>query len=122
MNFLETIKERAKAASKTIVLPETDDIRTLKAADALLKEGIAKVTLIGKPADIKSNSGGLDLSKAEVIDPENYGETGRLADILAELRKSKGMTTAEATDLLKKDSLYLGCMLVKEGLADGMVA
>ena len=122
MNFLETIKERAKSANKTVVLPETEDMRTLKAADALLKEGIAKIVLIGKPAEIKANSSGLDLSRAEVIDPANYGETGRLAGILAELRKSKGMTVESATELLKSDPLYLGCMLVKEGLADGMVA
>ena len=122
MNFLETIKQRAKAANKTIILPETEDLRTLKAADALLKEGVAKVVLIGKPADIKSNSSGLDLSKAEIIDPANYSETSRLSEVLAELRKSKGMTVAEAKELLTTNSLYLGCMLVKENLADGMVA
>ena len=122
MNFLETIKERAKAASKTIVLPETEDIRTLSAAETLLKEGLTKVILIGNPTNIKANSGNLNLSKAEIIDPESYSETNRLAEILADLRKSKGMTTAGATDLLKNDALYLGCMLVKEGLADGMVA
>jgi len=52
MNFLESIKERARAKLKTIVLPETEDIRTLKAADALLKEGITKVILIGSSKDI----------------------------------------------------------------------
>jgi len=122
MGFLEDIKGRAKAAGKTIVLPETSDPRTLKAAAAILSEGIAKVVLIGSPADIKTNSAGLDISGAECIDPANYSKSAELADKLAELRKSKGMTVAEAGDLLKNDSLYLGCMLVKEGLADGMVA
>lgn len=122
MSFLETIFTRAKSASKTVVLPESEDVRTLKAADVLLREGIAGVILIGKPSEIKANSSGLDLSRAEIIDPADYRETNRLAEVLAELRKSKGMTQSEAVELLKKDGLYLGCMLVKEGLADGMVA
>lgn len=122
MDFLESIKQRAKSANKTVVLPETEDIRTLKAADALLKEGICKVILIGDPSDIKNNGAGLNLSGAECIDPANYTETDRLADALAELRKSKGLTKEDALNLLKTDKLYLGCMLVKEGLADGMVA
>ena len=114
MSFLDDIKARARAAGKTVVLPEAEDPRTLKAAEALLAEGIAKVVLIGK-------SGG-KISGAEWIDPASYSEIPRLADSLAELRKSKGMTTESATELLKSDPLYLGCMLVKEGLADGMVA
>ena len=122
MNFLESIKTRAKAAGKTIVLPESEDPRTLKAADTLLKEGIAKVILIADPQHIKANSTGLDLSKAECIDPANYSESDRLAEALAELRKSRGMTLEAAKELLQKDPLYLACMLVKDGLADGMVA
>jgi len=122
MSFLEKIKARAKAANKTIVLPETQDVRTLQAADTILKEGLAKVILIGSGQNIKANGAGLDLAKAELIDPSDYSELGRLSENLAELRKSKGMTQAEATELLKNDPLYLGCMLVKEGLADGMVA
>lgn len=122
MNFLESIKERAKSAGKTVILPETEDMRTLKAADALLKEGIAKIILIGGSEKIKADSAGLDLSKAEIIDPQNYGGLKELADKLAELRKNKGMTSESAAELLKKDPLYLGCMLVKEGFADGMVA
>jgi len=122
MNFLEDIKARAKAAAKTIVLPESEDPRTLKAADTLLREGITKVILIGNPDDIKANSPGLDLSKAQCIDPANYSELNNLSEKLAELRKSKGLTQDAALDLLKKDPMYLGCMLVKEGIADGMVA
>ncbi|MCL2400600.1 MAG: phosphate acetyltransferase [Defluviitaleaceae bacterium] len=122
MSFLETIKDRARAAKKTIVLPESGDIRTLKAADAILKEGISKVILIGNVKEIKAASTGLDLSKAECIDPGDYSKTNELSEKLAELRKSKGMTQKEAEELLKTDPLYLGCMLVKENLADGMVA
>ncbi|MDR2944461.1 MAG: phosphate acetyltransferase [Methanosarcinales archaeon] len=122
MNFLESIKKRAKAADKTIVLPETDDIRTLKAADMILREGIAKIILIGSRNTILSKADSLDLSKAIFIDPADYTEMETLSAKLADLRKEKGMTPEEAADLLKKDALYLGCMLVKEGIADGMVA
>jgi len=122
MNFLKSIKQRAKEAGKTIVLPETGDMRTLKAADMILSEGIAKIILIGNKDEILSRADGLDLSKAAFIDPENYNEMDNLAAKLAELRKEKGMTFEEASDLLKKDTLYLGCMLVKEDMADGMVA
>jgi Phosphotransacetylase len=122
MNFLKSIKQRAKEAGKTIVLPETEDMRTLKAADMILSEGIAKIILIGNKDEILSRADGLDLSKAAFIDPETYEEMDNLAAKLAELRKEKGMTFEEASDLLKKDTLYLGCMLVKEDMADGMVA
>jgi phosphate acetyltransferase len=122
MNFLESIKQRAKAAGKTIVLPETGDIRTLKAADAILREEIAKVILIGSKDEILAKAEGLDISKAMFIDPADYSEIDSLSAKLADLRKEKGMTLEEATGLLKTDALYLGCMLVKEGIADGMVA
>jgi len=121
-NFLASIKQRAKADKKTIVLPETMDIRTLQAADAILKEGLANLILLGKPADIAAKGAGLDLSGAAVIDPAAYDKIDCLAAKLAELRKSKGMTEEEAKGILLKDPLYLGVMLVKEGIADGMVA
>jgi len=121
-NFLESIKQRAKADKKTIVLPETGDKRTLTAAAAVLKDGLANVILIGDPADIAETGAGLDLSAASVINPAAYEKFDFLAERLAELRKSKGMTVEEAKATLLKDSLYVGVMLVKEGLADGMVA
>ncbi|MCL1986432.1 MAG: phosphate acyltransferase, partial [Firmicutes bacterium] len=122
MNFLENIKQRAKSAAKTIVLPETEDIRTLQAADVLLKEGIAKIILVGNADKINQTGKGLNLSAAQFVDPQTYDKLPDLAAKLAELRKSKGMTLEQATDLVTKNPLYLGCMLVKEGLADGMVA
>lgn len=125
MSFLESIKQRAKAAGKTIVLPESSDPRTLKATDAILKEGLAKIILIGNQDSIMKEASTLELpnlSNATFVDPANYAEMGNLSEKLAELRKSKGMTQSEAAELLKNDGLYLGCMLVKEGLADGMVA
>lgn len=120
MTFLESVKDRAMRNKKTIVLPETGDERTLKAAEQILKEGISGIILIGKPGDILNSK--YDLSKAEIIDPASYEKTDDLANELFELRKSKGMTFEEAKKLLLTDSLYLGVMLVKAGIAHGMVA
>jgi len=120
LGFLEDIKARAKTDKKTIVLPESGDRRTLDAAAAVLAEGLAELILIGSRAKIDAQ--GLDLSGVTFIDPENYEKTDALAAELAELRKSKGMTPEEAGKLLRSDPLYLGVMLVKTGIADGMVA
>jgi phosphate acetyltransferase len=121
MNFLENIKARAKANIKTIVLPEAGDIRTLKAADAILSQGFAKAILVGNPDKIKADGGGLNLTGATVIDPASYDKRQEMAQRLADLRKSKGMTVAEADELLNNE-LYFGVMLVEMGIGDGMVA
>jgi phosphate acetyltransferase len=122
MNFLANVKQRAKSQIKTIVLPETGDMRTLQAACTVLAEGLAKIILIGNKTAILEKAGGLDLLDAIFIDPMDYENMDRLAASLTELRKSKGMTPEEAKRLLSESPLYLGVMLVKEGLADGMVA
>lgn len=122
MSFLESVKARAKAAQKTIVLPESADRRTLEAADTVLKEGLAEIILIGNKAEILSRAGDLELSRASIIDPAGYEKMDELIALLAELRKDKGMTAADAEKILRSDALYLGVMLVKAGIADGMVA
>ena len=122
MSFIETIKERAKKDIKTIVLPETMDRRTLEATEKILKEGIAKIILVGTEEEIKNNSEGLDISGATIINPLNPELTDKLADRLYELRKEKGMTREEAYKLLVTDYMYYACMLVNEGMADGAVS
>ena len=122
MGFLESIKKRAKKEVKTIVLPESMDRRTMEAADTILKEGIAKLIIIGKDSEIKSNSRGLDISKATIINPESSELTEELINKLYELRKEKGMTLEEAKRLLLEDYMYYACMLVKTGRADGVVS
>ena len=123
-NFMESIKARAKADKKTIVLPETGDIRTLKAADAVLRDGLANVILIGgaECIAVAAKDAGLDVSAAQIIDPAGYDKLDELADKLYEMRKTKGMTPEEAKRLMREEPLFLGVMLVKEKLADGMVA
>ena len=122
MGFLDSIKKRAKKDIKTIVLPESMDRRTMEAADTILKEGISKLIIIGKDSEIKSNSRGLDISKATIINPENSELTDELINKLYELRKEKGMTLEEARRLLLEDYMYYACMLVKTGRADGVVS
>lgn len=122
MSFLETIKERAKASKKTIVLPETSDLRILQAAEKIMEEEIANVILLGNKDDIMSADASLDLGKATIIDPLEFEEMDHYVTTLAELRKNRGMTEILARELLLDDPLYLGVMIVKEGLADGMVA
>lgn len=121
MDFLNSIKARAKAVKKTIVLPESYEKRTLDAANMILAEGIADVILVGNKDEILKGAEGLDLSKAQFIDPANYEKMGDFAKILADLRKSKGVTIEEATEMLQ-EPLMFGVMLVREGVADGMVS
>jgi len=124
MSFLQTVKARAKAQIKTIVLPEALDPRTLKATHQILAERLAKIILVGQKAAIEAaaKEASADIANATIIDPASYTEFDSLAAKLYELRKAKGMTTEEAAKLLKENPLFMGCMLVKEGLADGMVA
>ena len=123
MELLEQIKQRAKEYNKTIALPEGEEERTLKAADIILKEQLAKLILIGNPQTIagKAKQYGLEnIDKAQIIDPQNYPDAGKLADIMVELRKHKGMTMEKALEQLK-NPYYLATLLIKAGQADGMV-
>ncbi len=122
MGFIDVIKERARKNMKTIVLPETSDRRVLEAAHTILEEGIANIVLVGSQEEIAKNSQGLDLSKANVIDPNNTDKLQSYIDQFVELRKSKGMTSEEAKELLTKDYPYFGMMMVKTGDADGLVS
>ncbi len=121
MDFLKLMKDKAKSDIKTIVLPESYEERSLKAADIILKEGISKVVLIGKKEEIISKAEGLNLEKAIFVDPENFDKMDELVATFCELRKSKGVTPQEALKTLS-DPMYFGVMLVKTGFADGMVA
>ncbi len=124
MNLLEKIMERAKAFPQRIVLPEGTEIRTLKAADIILKEKAAKLILIGDEKEITNlafENKLANIHKATILDPETHPKMGEYAKLLFEIRKSKGMTEDEAQKLAK-DPLYLGCLLIKNGDADGELA
>ncbi|WP_027628444.1 phosphate acetyltransferase [Ruminiclostridium cellobioparum] len=122
MNFLEQIVSRAKSDIKTIVLPESTDIRTIKAAAMIQEQGIANIILIGNKDEIKKLAGNLDISKAQIVDPADFDKFDEYVNTLYELRKAKGMTIEQARKLLSENVLYFGIMMVKMGAADGMVA
>ncbi|MBR0042564.1 MAG: phosphate acetyltransferase, partial [Bacteroides sp.] len=122
--LIEEIVERAKANRQRIVLPEGTEERTLKAANQVLTDGVADLILIGNPAEIEAcaKEWGLgNIGKATIIDPENNPKAEEYAQLLCELRKKKGMTIEEARKLVK-DPLYLGCLMIKNGDADGQLA
>lgn len=122
MGFIESIKERARADVKTICLPETEDIRTYQAAEAVLREGTANLILIGEPEEIAEKGKGYDLSKATIVTPSTYEKTESYIEKLVELRQKKGMTYEQAQDLILNNRAYFGVMMVKMGDADGMVS
>ncbi len=125
MSLLEQIVARAKANKQRIVLPEAEEERTLKAADKVLADDIADLILIGNPANIKKEAeewGLKNIDKATIVDPMNNPKTEEYAALLAELRKKKGMTIEQATELVTKNNLYLGCMIIKTGDADGQIS
>ncbi|SHI92850.1 phosphate acetyltransferase [Parasporobacterium paucivorans] len=122
MNCIESLKQKAKANKKRIVLPESMDRRTFEAAAVALKEDFADIVIIGTDADIKKYGEGLDFSKAEIIDPATSKDTERYIDLLVELRKSKGMTPEEARKLIMEDYMFYACLMVKDGAADGVVS
>ncbi|MCB9014492.1 MAG: phosphate acetyltransferase [Lentimicrobiaceae bacterium] len=124
MSLMKAIRENAQKLNKCIVLPEGTEERTLKAADFILKEKLARIILIGNKSEIqnKANEWGLQfIVQATIIDPVDNPDKERYAKILFEIRKSKGMTWEEALRLTE-DPLYLATLLIKAGEADGEVA
>ena len=123
MNFIDTIKQRAKENIKKVVLPEASDIRTIKAADTVLKECYADIILIGNEENIRkiANRQGLDISKATIINPLKSEKSKIYAEKLYELRKEKGMTLEKAEELVI-DEVYFGMMMIKLEEADGLVS
>ncbi|NGM17131.1 phosphate acetyltransferase [Xiamenia xianingshaonis] len=118
-SFLDSMLARAKADKQTIVLAEGDDERTLAAAEAILADDVANLVILGDEASIRASSYKLD--GAQIIDPRTSELHDKLAEAFLELRRAKGMTPEKADETLN-DVLYFGVMMVKLGLADGMVA
>ena len=122
MGFIDTIKARARADKKTIVLPESEDRRTYEAAAQILAEDLANLIIIGSEEAVKKGSEGLDVSKAKIVNPETCEKTQAYIDKLVELREKKGMTPEKAKETLMNDYTYYGVMMVKMGDADGLVS
>ena len=125
MNFIENIKNRAKQEIKTIVLPEAEDIRTLKATQIALKEKYANIVLIGNEETIKQKAqeNNINIVGATIINPQTSENYEKYAQLLYELRKNKGMTIEQAKELVL-NPVYFGMLMVKdeETKADGLVS
>lgn len=124
MDVIKQLIERASKERQRIVLPEGTEERTLKAADKAIADGIADLIILGNKAEIMALSQKFELNnieKATIIDPENNPDAEKYATLLYELRKAKGMTMEDAQKLVC-NPLYLGCLIIKNGDADGQVA
>ena len=125
MNFIESIKNRAKKEIKTIVLPEAEDIRTLKATQIALKEKYANIVLVGNEEIIKQKAqeNNINIEGATIINPQTSKDYEKYAQLLYELRKNKGMTIEQAKELVL-NPVYFGMLMVKdeETKADGLVS
>ena len=124
MKLIEKIIARAKSDKQRIVLPESMEERTLTAANSLIEDGVAEIVLIGNAIEIKEKAKSLNLhniAKATIVDPTEHDKRDEYINLLIELRKHKGMT-AEKAEQLVEDPLYLSCLMIKNGDADGEIA
>lgn len=123
MSVLDSIKEKAKADVKHILLPEGSEERTVQAARIITDEKIAKVTLLGDEEEIKkvAEKFNVCLCGIDIINPLTDPDFEHYANGFYELRKAKGMTPEKARETIK-NTLFYACMIIKEGKADGMVS
>lgn len=121
MNFIDSMKERASKNLKTIVLPESSDIRVLEAARKVTDQGFAKVILLGNKDELQKIAHEMSIADITVINPLESDKREKYVNDFYELRKAKGMTIEKAEETLK-NNIYFGTMMIKEGDADGLVA
>ena len=124
MNLLDSLVEKAKADKQRIVLPEGTEKRTLTAANQLIRDGIAEIILLGNREEILEQAQQLGLentNRATIVDPKKHEKKELYANLLHELRKKKGMTLEQAEQLVE-DPLFLACLMIKNGDADGEIA
>lgn len=123
-DFINTVFERASKNIKTIVLPESDDDRVIRAATWSLRDNIANIIMVGDEKKVTERAKKLrvDISDIVFVDPLTDPHFDEYKEKLVELRSHKGMTPEKADEILKENYLTYGIMMVKQGVADGMVA
>ena len=121
LSVVEEIKKKAAKLNKKIVLCEGEDSRVVKAAAQCVKEKIARIVLLGNEQQIKANNPGVDLAGVEIVDPVTSPKLESYANLLFELRKSKGMTEEQAKEQAK-DATFFGALMLKAGDVDGLVS
>ena len=124
MEFIDKIIAKAQKDIKTIVLPEPEDVRVLKATELINNKGFAKVVLIGNENEITklAYDNNINLGDAQIIDPLKTPKLDEYSNELYELRKNKGMNIENAKKILSENSRYFATMMVKVGDADGLVS
>ena len=115
MGLIENIKVKAKLQLRTIVLPESEDERVLKATQQVLEEKTAKVVLIGNAETIKADAikCGANIDGAVIVDPKKFDNIDKYIDELVELRKTKNLSREEATKIMTTEPRFFGCMMVR---------
>ena len=124
VDLIEKIKETEKAFAKTVVLPESEDERVLRAAEKIKNEGFANIILVGKDYQVREEAAkiGVSLEGVQIIDPLSYEKTPEFIRQFVHLRSKKGITEEQAREIILNDSRFFGAMLVRNCVADGMVA
>lgn len=124
MSIIDQIKEKAKQLGKTIVLPESDDERVIRAAELIKKEGISNVILVGEEGRLREDAKkyGVNLEGIEIINPKNYSKFDNYVAEFVKLREKKGMTEQVARQIMSTEPRFFGAMMVRLGDAHGMVA
>lgn len=124
MHFIDTIKAKAASDLKTIVLPESEDDRTIKAAAQVLSEGTALPVILGNEKEVRASADrlGVSIEGAGILDITTSDDIDRYAKMLAEIRAKKGMTYEQAKEIVSNDRLTYGIMMVKAKDADGLVS
>ncbi|MDD6622828.1 MAG: phosphate acetyltransferase [Bacteroidales bacterium] len=124
MALFDRLIRSAQENKQRIVLAEGTEPRTLKAAEMIIRDGVANIILIGNPDEIRAKAAELGLThidSATLVDPQDAEFTEKYAQLFYELRKAKGVTIDDARRKVL-DPLYLGCLLIKNGDADGQVS
>lgn len=123
MKVLEQIRARAQNNLKTIVFPEAEDIRVLKAVEICYKNKYVIPVLVGNPENIKkaAHEGSIKIDGLQIVDPASDANKDKFVNEYFQLRKSKGMDEAAAAKIIS-DPLYYAAMMVRNGLAGASVA
>lgn len=123
MSVIDSIKAKAKSQKKHILLPEGTEERTVQAAQRIIAEGIADISLMGNEDEIRAvaEKFGVDLTGVGIIDPVKSPDFDTYVERFYEMRKAKGVDMEKANKMMH-DPLFFACMMIKDGKADGMVA
>ncbi|MFH1395006.1 MAG: phosphate acetyltransferase [Candidatus Omnitrophota bacterium] len=124
MNRILTLRKKAKAEKRKIVLPEGEDKRVVKAASVLAQEGLAEICLLGDKENVKKLAGdnSISLEGINIINPHNHENRAEIIELYYEKRKHKGMTSEEAERILTENFVFYAAMMTSMGMADGFVA